>query len=300
MKLKEQKNQLFQNPFKPAQRDPNRKKQIPLIGGPAPYVLTYSLLEVPLLQALTHKLYTTFIEPPHPHKPKKHAKVHDHALADYHTPKTFISLLAVKSLCYAFLASLSHPFSIIRTIGLATGSPPLDTFTGNFKYATSEGRYQRSITGHIIAGLSSIWVGDTLLFFAMKHFGTNVHVAMNMAWLHQLVNNSLVKLTAGFIAKTIIFPFDVIRTRLEVQGITEGEGPLVPRCDGFIDCAKTIAREEGWTGFYKGIFPHTMAFCAQLLWTGVMYLVARGIIKFELYDEDELFEGEEGYNPVMY
>lgn len=49
-------------------------------------------------------------------------------------------------------------------------------------------------------------------------------------------------------------PFDVVSTRLYNQGTTaSGKGLLYK---GFLDCFIKISKQEGLTGFFKGVGPH--------------------------------------------
>lgn len=49
-------------------------------------------------------------------------------------------------------------------------------------------------------------------------------------------------------------PFDVVSTRLYNQGTTaSGKGLLY---NGFLDCFIKISKQEGLTGFFKGLGPH--------------------------------------------
>ncbi|CAN6600971.1 mitochondrial thiamine pyrophosphate carrier 1 [Trichomonascus vanleenenianus] len=62
---------------------------------------------------------------------------------------------------------------------------------------------------------------------------------------------------AGVIAKTVVFPLDVIRKRLQVQGparssFAGGHIPLYPT--NVVSCARQIVLTEGVRGLYKGFF----------------------------------------------
>lgn len=78
--------------------------------------------------------------------------------------------------------------------------------------------------------------------------------------LKTLVANSheaIAGLLAGIFAKTALFPFDVVRKRLQVQGPTRekylsGTIPKYPR-NPFVT-AIMILRQEGVFGLYKGLF----------------------------------------------
>lgn len=51
------------------------------------------------------------------------------------------------------------------------------------------------------------------------------------------------------------YPFAVIRTRLQSQGMPGIKGP---KYDGMRDCIRKISKNEGVKGFYKGILPNFM------------------------------------------
>ena len=53
---------------------------------------------------------------------------------------------------------------------------------------------------------------------------------------------------------TCMTPFDVVSTRLYNQGTSaSGKGLLY---NGFVDCFIKISKQEGLTGFFKGVGPH--------------------------------------------
>jgi solute carrier family 25 phosphate transporter 23/24/25/41 len=54
---------------------------------------------------------------------------------------------------------------------------------------------------------------------------------------------------AGTSAVTITYPTDLIRRRLQIQGMQKD----VPVYNGIIDCVRKIVRYEGVTGLYKGL-----------------------------------------------
>lgn len=68
---------------------------------------------------------------------------------------------------------------------------------------------------------------------------------------------------AGFFASFLSLPFDFIKTRLQKQQKDPKTG-LVPY-KGLVDCARKVAKEEGWLRFYRGfgtyyvrIAPHAL------------------------------------------
>ena len=63
---------------------------------------------------------------------------------------------------------------------------------------------------------------------------------------------------AGLCAKTIVFPFDTTKKRLQVQGFEQGLKKGMGKMDaynGMIDCMLKIVRNEGYRGLFKGLSP---------------------------------------------
>ncbi|XP_042248061.1 mitochondrial thiamine pyrophosphate carrier [Thunnus maccoyii] len=62
---------------------------------------------------------------------------------------------------------------------------------------------------------------------------------------------------AGMISKTITYPFDLFKKRLQVGGFEEARARFgqVRSYRGLVDCAVQIAKEEGVRGFFKGLSP---------------------------------------------
>lgn len=61
---------------------------------------------------------------------------------------------------------------------------------------------------------------------------------------------------SSVIAKTAVFPLDLIRKRLQVQGPTRSmyvHGSALPEYKGVVRTAGKILREEGPTGLYRGL-----------------------------------------------
>ncbi|XP_071390630.1 mitochondrial thiamine pyrophosphate carrier [Centroberyx affinis] len=62
---------------------------------------------------------------------------------------------------------------------------------------------------------------------------------------------------AGVISKTITYPFDLFKKRLQVGGFEEARAHFgqVRSYRGLVDCVVQIAKEEGVQGFFKGLSP---------------------------------------------
>ncbi|XP_078426983.1 mitochondrial thiamine pyrophosphate carrier [Cetorhinus maximus] len=62
---------------------------------------------------------------------------------------------------------------------------------------------------------------------------------------------------AGVISKTLTYPFDLLKKRLQVEGFEQARTAFgqVRTYNGFRDCAYQVARSEGLRGFFKGLSP---------------------------------------------
>lgn len=107
-------------------------------------------------------------------------------------------------------------------------------------------------------GLSSLWSGASptvaramalnfgqLAFFAESKTQLKAHT--NMSSRSQVFAASGI---AGFFASFFSLPFDFVKTRLQKQQPNPETGQLPYR--GVFDCARKVARDEGWLRFYRG------------------------------------------------
>lgn len=62
---------------------------------------------------------------------------------------------------------------------------------------------------------------------------------------------------SGLCAKTFIYPFDLAKKRLQIQGFEEGRATFGAhfQCKGLTDCLMRIYKVEGVPGFFKGLAP---------------------------------------------
>lgn len=72
---------------------------------------------------------------------------------------------------------------------------------------------------------------------------------------------------AAVVAETLTLPTDVAKTRLQVQSTTGGSGP---RYNGFVDCLRRTAAEEGPLALWKGIVP---ALVRQVCYTSMSLVI---------------------------
>ena len=93
------------------------------------------------------------------------------------------------------------------------------------------------------------------IYNVIKPFGATYLTRIdsdNMPYLSQFATTFFGGLT-GVLAKTVTYPLDVIKKRLQVQGFAEGRVQLgrTPHYTGFADCLVKVLRHEG---FFRGLF----------------------------------------------
>ncbi|XP_027811547.1 mitochondrial thiamine pyrophosphate carrier isoform X2 [Marmota monax] len=71
------------------------------------------------------------------------------------------------------------------------------------------------------------------------------------------LKNLLCGCGAGVISKTLTYPLDLFKKRLQVGGFEQARATFgqVRRYRGLLDCTKQILQEEGAQGFFKGLSP---------------------------------------------
>ncbi|RLU24974.1 hypothetical protein DMN91_003065 [Ooceraea biroi] len=98
----------------------------------------------------------------------------------------------------------------------------------------------------------------TGLQFAFYAFFTDFYRKHTSGTEKTSVYNSILSgSAAGLIAKTIVYPFDLTRKRLQIQGFQRGRvgfGKFF-QCNGLLDCLRVTVREEGVRGLFKGLVP---------------------------------------------
>lgn len=71
------------------------------------------------------------------------------------------------------------------------------------------------------------------------------------------LKNLLCGCGAGVISKTLTYPLDLFKKRLQVGGFEQARATFgqVRRYRGLLDCTKQVLQEEGAQGFFKGLSP---------------------------------------------
>lgn len=86
---------------------------------------------------------------------------------------------------------------------------------------------------------------------------------------------------AGLIAKTIIYPMDLARKRLQIQGFEYGRKEFGKffKCKGLIDCLRVTIKDEGVKGLFKGLLPSQLKAAATTALHFTFYEQALLILK---------------------
>ncbi|KAG9316494.1 hypothetical protein JVU11DRAFT_2536 [Chiua virens] len=192
---------------------------------------------------------------------------------DLDTPTRLISgaLAGITSVCS------TYPLDLVRSrLSIATASISLQTQTpsktADAGASTAKTRYTKAdltVLGMTLkvmreeGGVRGLYRG--LLATAM---GVAPYVGINFAAYealrgiitppgHSSVPKKLLcGAVAGSISQTLTFPFDVLRRKMQVVGMSEGG--MGYRYNGAIDALWTIVRTEGLRGLYRGLWPNLL------------------------------------------
>ncbi|CAB0028346.1 unnamed protein product [Trichogramma brassicae] len=72
-----------------------------------------------------------------------------------------------------------------------------------------------------------------------------------------VINSLVAGCLAGLVAKTIVYPLDLARKRMQIQGFEHGRKGFGGffRCSGLIHCLVLTVKQEGVAGLFKGLVP---------------------------------------------
>ncbi|KAL0993102.1 hypothetical protein UPYG_G00103260 [Umbra pygmaea] len=149
-----------------------------------------------------------------------------------------------------------QPLDTLRTRFAAQGEPKV---YGSLRHAVSTMYHTEGILG-FYRGLTPTMVA-VFPYAGLQFFSYNVLKNLMGRHTDSYVGANVRSLVcgscAGVFSKTVTYPFDLIKKRLQVEGFEEARIRFgqVRRYGGFVDCATQIAREEGVRGFFKGLSP---------------------------------------------
>jgi len=191
---------------------------------------------------------------------------------------------------------VSYPFDVVRTRMVGQGGPSNRPELTKAQYKSLTDAFVRMVR---VEGPSSLFQGLSPALYTVP-LSAGLHLCIynyikpgvakrathldqaNVPYLSQ-VATFLLGGISGVITKTITFPLDTVKKRLQVQGFAEGRLQLgqTPKYNGFAHCCWTVLRTEGlFRGLFEGWAPGVIkafpsgAIQFYLLET-TMYLIAK-------------------------
>ncbi|XP_024867142.1 mitochondrial thiamine pyrophosphate carrier isoform X1 [Temnothorax curvispinosus] len=153
--------------------------------------------------------------------------------------------------------TVSFPFDTVRT-RLVAQSSNHRVYKGVLHSCSSILRQEspRAFFSGLLPTLLQI-APHTGLQFAFYGFFTDFYKKYTTGTDINIYNSMLSGSTAGLIAKTIVYPFDLARKRLQIQGFQHGRKGFGKffQCNGLVDCLRVTVKEEGVRGLFKGLVP---------------------------------------------
>lgn len=150
-----------------------------------------------------------------------------------------------------------QPLDTLRTRFAAQGEPKIyrNLRHAVFTMCRSEGvlTFYRGLSPTLMA----VFPYAGLQFFFYNVFKKMLVSAPNAADSRGSLGSLVCGSGAGMISKTITYPFDLFKKRLQVGGFEQARLHFgkVRTYKGLLDCMVQIAKEEGIQGFFKGLSP---------------------------------------------
>lgn len=135
---------------------------------------------------------------------------------------------------------------------------PLENIRSRLSLQTNKAQYKnmadvfnKTPLRHLYYGLNMSIIGF-VPYNALNFMFYNKYKRFSEQWnIDQQYKNLVCGGCSGLSAVTFTYPTDLIRRRLQIQGLNEH----VPKYNGIVDCIVKIFRTESISGFYKGIVP---------------------------------------------
>jgi solute carrier family 25 thiamine pyrophosphate transporter 19 len=182
--------------------------------------------------------------------------------------------------------TITYPFDLLRTRFACQGAAGSERVYRSLPYAISHIYKNEGLTGYfrgLIPALISVIPYMGLMFTSYNQVRRLLeYIAPTQSGPHAtftdihpllISHEAIAGFTAGVISKSAVFPFDLLRKRLQVQGPTRsrymaGTIPLYPQNP--FTCALYILKREGISGFYRGFFVSMLKSApasAMTMWT---------------------------------
>lgn len=151
----------------------------------------------------------------------------------------------------AVATSLTYPLDLLRTRFAAQGT---DRIYSNLRSSVSDIARTEGFKG-FFQGLTPAVV-QVVPYMGMFFSAYEIlRPPLAMVALPFGSGDASAGIISGVIAKTSVFPLDLIRKRLQVQGPTRSRyvGGTIPLYKGVWATGRSIVTNEGWRGLYRGL-----------------------------------------------
>ncbi|XP_011311047.1 mitochondrial thiamine pyrophosphate carrier [Fopius arisanus] len=152
---------------------------------------------------------------------------------------------------------VSFPFDTVRTrlVAQAHHQPVYKGFTSVYSLILRT----ESLRG-FYRGLSPTLIQiapHTGLQFVFYDLLTDIYKSITEGSSTTVINSLIAGSVAGLLSKTAVYPLDLARKRLQIQGFEHGRvgfGSFFS-CHGLLDCLMKTAKTEGLRALFKGLLP---------------------------------------------
>lgn len=206
----------------------------------------------------------------------------------YHAQKHWINFSS-GAIAAAVATVVSYPFDTVRTRLIAEQKTHkaykgfTDAFTSMVKHEGPEALYKG-----ITPTIAQIAPNAGIQFAVYKLFTETIlnrfeffqrPISLTATTESTMLANILAGSIAGFTAKTAIYPFDLVKKRLQIQGFQQHRKAFGKQmyCEGTVHCIKLIITKESFLSLYKGY------------WPSVLKAVLVSALHFAVYDEVKHF-----------
>jgi len=153
-------------------------------------------------------------------------------------------------------STAAQPFDTVRTRMIMQREPKIYKSTGGAFRQIAKHEGYRGLWRGLMPNLVQVAPYASLQFGAYS-VCTNVY-----RWLfgdtearRGIVESFICGALSGMFAKTAVLPMDMVKKRLQVQGVNHMLPLDIPQYGGLRDCVRKIYRQEGAKAFYKGGVP---------------------------------------------
>lgn len=183
--------------------------------------------------------------------------------------------------CTATFAA--HPFDLIRTRLVGQSNPKIYRSVSHAFVSVVKHEGVRQLFRGFTPALIAI-APQTGAQFAFYQISNDIYLGLfsrqeNLEKSHgDLFQKAVCGGTAGFCAKFVVYPLDLIKKRLQIQGFEEARKSfgVFKTYFNLKNCILSIIRDEGFPGFYKGLLPSLLKSTAT---TALQFIFYEELIK---------------------